>query len=188
MQRTKLMGVEWVEREQRIDKDERNERRQRRRERIMVAHAPPRCARIIEQQAVALVGSRYTRKSISTRCTVSYGRWQTPRASQNPSIGGERRDAASSETYAPLSSLLYIASSTCLCQSRVTAQTDTATESTFKTLFRGSRLQSHPRRHFLTRYVFRESGSVVWKKRVMIAREIERRHCCWMLLDRQDEF
>lgn len=41
----------------------------------MVAHAPPSCARIVEQ-AVAPVGSRYTRKSISTRCTVSYGRWQ----------------------------------------------------------------------------------------------------------------
>lgn len=39
----------------------------------MVAHAPPSCARIVEQ-AVALVGSRYTRKSISTPCTVSYGR------------------------------------------------------------------------------------------------------------------
>lgn len=88
----------------------------------MVAHAPPSCARIVEQ-AVALVGSRYTRKSISTPCTVSYGRWQRPRtvaarftvATQLP------RDLRADPTPGGVVGS-YTASSTCHCQSRVTAR------------------------------------------------------------------
>lgn len=86
-------GREWVE-------SEIKQRQEEKREDIMVAHAPPSCARIVEQ-AVALVGSRYTRKSISTPCTVSYGRWQRPRTEARSPRGSPSRRSFL-ETYAPI--------------------------------------------------------------------------------------
>lgn len=86
-------GREWVE-------SEIKQRQEEKREDIMVAHAPPSCARIVEQ-AVALVGSRYTRKSISTLCTVSYGRWQRPRTEARSPRGSPSRRSFL-ETYAPI--------------------------------------------------------------------------------------